>query len=67
MRGFTVYHGESAVVVPKFYEEVVPLVVQGKITSREHRYKGLEESGKALADVHVGGNVGKPVIVVAEE
>lgn len=37
VRGFTVYHGESAVVVPKFYEEVVPLVVQGKITSREHQ------------------------------
>ncbi|GJE93493.1 NADP-dependent oxidoreductase [Phanerochaete sordida] len=67
MRGILVYKGESAAVAPRFYDEVVPLVLQGKITSREHRYQGLQQAGKALADVHRGANTGKAVIVVAEE
>jgi len=67
LRGFLAYRGASAVVVPRFYDEIVPLVLQGKITSREHRYNGLQEAGKALADVHLGVNIGKAVIVVAEE
>ena len=67
MRGFLAYQGESASVVPRFYNEVVPLVLQGKITSREHRYHGLREAGRALADVHRGANVGKAVILVAEK
>lgn len=61
------YSGESAGVISGFFDEVVPLVVQGKITSREHRYQGLKEAGKALADIHRGANTGKAVIVVAEE
>ena len=40
---------------------------QGKIKVREHRYHGLKEAGKALADVHVGANTGKAVIVVTED
>ena len=48
-------------------EEVVPLIQQGKIRVREHRYEGLREAGKALADVHIGANTGKAVVVVARE
>ena len=48
-------------------DEIVPLVKAGKITSREHRYHGLEHAGHALADVHTGANTGKAVIVVADE
>ena len=67
MRGLLAYRGEAAVVVPCFYDGIVPLVLQGKITSREHRYHGLCEAGVALADVIRGANTGKAVIVVAEE
>ncbi|EKM57160.1 uncharacterized protein PHACADRAFT_208298 [Phanerochaete carnosa HHB-10118-sp] len=67
VHGFIVNKGESAVAASKFREEVVPLVLQGKITSREHRYHGLPEAGKALADVHTGANSGKAVVVVADE
>ena len=66
VRGFLTYRGESASVIPQFFDEVVPLVLQGKITSREHRYS-LKDGGKALADVHLGANIGKAVIVVSEE
>ena len=66
VRGILVYSGASASVVPQFHDEVVPLVLQGKITSREHRYS-LRDAGRALADVHTGANTGKTVVVVAEE
>ena len=67
MRGLLVFTGESVAVLPLFYDEVVPLLLQKKISVREHRYNGLQEAGKALADVHTGGNTGKAMIVVAEE
>ena len=50
-----------------FFDEIIPLVKEGKITSREHRYSGLKAAGKALRDVHTGGNTGKAVIIVDEE
>lgn len=67
VKGLIVYTGPSSSVLSQFYDEIVPLVEQGKISIREHRYNGLQEAGKALADVHSGGNTGKAVIVVAEE
>jgi len=66
VRGFTVGTGPSAAALPKFYEAVTPLVVEGKITSREHRFS-LKETGEALASVHLGKNVGKAVIVVSDD
>ena len=54
-------------MIEHFYDEVVPLVKEGRITSREHRYLGLKQAGQALADLHLGNNTGKAVIVVAEE
>jgi NADPH-dependent curcumin reductase CurA len=67
VKGFIVYTGESAVVVTQVYDEIIPLVLKGRIASREHRYTGLKEAGKALADLHTGANTGKAIIVVAEE
>ena len=66
VHGFTVGTGPSASILPKFYEVVTPLVVAGKITTREHRFS-LKEAGEALASVHFGTNVGKAVIVVSED
>lgn len=64
--GFTVGTGPSAAALPKFYDVVTPLVLEGKITSREHRFS-LKEAGEALASVHRGTNVGKAVIVVSDD
>ncbi|GJE93491.1 NADP-dependent oxidoreductase [Phanerochaete sordida] len=67
VKGILCYRGESASVVPEFFNEAVPLVISGKVSSHEHRYFGLEAAAKSLAGVHLGDNVGKAVIVVAEE
>ena len=67
VEGFLIGHGKSGHVLDHFMEEVVPLIQQGKIRVREHRYEGLREAGKALADVHIGANTGKAVVVVARE
>ncbi|EKM60524.1 uncharacterized protein PHACADRAFT_167865 [Phanerochaete carnosa HHB-10118-sp] len=67
VKGLRFAQGESAQVISSFFDEVIPLVKQGKITSREHRYNGLKAAGNALRDVHTGDNVGKAVIVVDEE
>ena len=50
-----------------FYEDIVPLVLQGKITSREHRYTGIKQAAQALRDVHTGANTGKALIIVADD
>lgn len=65
VKGFTVGTGESAAALPKFYDVVTPLFLEGKITSREHRFS-LKEAGEALQSVHTGKNVGKAVIVVSD-
>lgn len=67
VKGFIVYTGEAAHLCAGFHDEVIPLALQGKITSREHRYRGLKEGARALADLHHGHNTGKAVIVVHEE
>lgn len=67
MKGFLFARGETAHVLSGFFDEVIPLVKEGKITSREHRYNGLKAVGKALRDVHTGDNTGKAVIIVNEE
>ncbi|EKM57042.1 uncharacterized protein PHACADRAFT_254567 [Phanerochaete carnosa HHB-10118-sp] len=66
IHGFTVGTGPSAAALPKFYEAVTPLVLQGKITNREHRFS-LKEAGAALASVHHGTNIGKAVIVISND
>ena len=65
MKGFICGTGELAEVMPKFYDEVAPLLANGKIAIREHRYS-LEKAGEALLSVHTGKNVGKAVIIVSD-
>ncbi|TCD61329.1 hypothetical protein EIP91_008590 [Steccherinum ochraceum] len=48
-------------------EDATKLILAAKIKSRETRYRGLQEAGRALADIHRGLCTGKPVIIVAEE
>ena len=49
-----------------FNKEVTELILEGKIKSREQRYKGIAEAGVALAEVHTGQSFGKPVIIVED-
>ena len=49
-----------------FMDEVVPLILEGKISIFEQRYS-LQNAGAAIADLHTGANIGKPVIIVAED
>ena len=44
----------------------MPLVLSGKIKVFEHRYN-LEHGGEAISDLHKGKNVGKAVIIAAED
>lgn len=66
VKGFLVARGEAAHVLKDFFDDTVPLVQQGKITSREHRYDGLRAAAQALRDVHTGANTGKAVVIVDE-
>ena len=50
-----------------FLENATKLVIEGKIKSRENRYDGLREAGRALAEVHTGQSLGKPVIIAAND
>ena len=67
VKGFICGTGEVAKVLPEFYKNVTPLFLEGKITSREHIFHGLKETGEALLSVHTGDNTGKAVIHVADE
>ena len=67
VQGYICFTGPSARELPHFFDEVVPLVLQKKITVREHFYNGLESAAQALGDMHTGGNTGKAVIVVADD
>ena len=66
--GFLYGFGDAAqAALGTFDADIMPLVAAGKITSREQRYEGLKEAERALAELHSGKNVGKSVIVVANE
>ena len=66
VHGFTLGTGESAAAMPRFYEAVTPLILAGKITSREHRF-ALKDAGEALLAVHLGKNTGKAVVIVSDD
>lgn len=67
MHGIVVGFGDAMQKAgANFNEEATKLVVDGKIRNLEQRYDGLKEAGQALADVHLGKTLGKPVIIVAE-
>lgn len=50
-----------------FRQEIPKLLANGELQYTEHFTYGLENAPKALLDVQVGNNLGKSVIVVAEE
>lgn len=68
MQGFVVGFGD---VMQKgavgFIEETTKLVLEGKIKNRETKYYGIKESDKALADLHHGQVLGKPVVIVTDD
>ena len=67
VQGFICFTGPSAAALPGFFDEIVPLVLQKKISVREQHYQGLQAAGNAIRDVHIGGNNGKAVVVVADD
>ena len=50
-----------------FYAEIPEKIASGQIKYREERTYGLESVGEALRKIQMGENVGKSVIVVAED
>lgn len=68
VHGFLFGFGDAAQkAIGEFEKEIPPLVGQGKITILEHKYNGLKSAEQALLEVHTGKNVGKAVIIVADE
>ena len=66
VHGFLLVYKVVREALGNFMNEVVPLILDGKITILEQPYS-LKDAGKALADLHTGVSVGKPVIIVAED
>ena len=67
VQGFICFTGPSAAALPGFFDEVVPWVLEKKISVKEQHYAGLKAAGDAIRDMHTGGNNGKAVIVVADD
>ena len=67
VNGYIVTTGPTSAVLAGFFEEIIPLIQQKKISFKEHRYLGLEQAGQAMRDLHLGGNTGKAVIIVADD
>ena len=67
VHGYICFSGPSAAALPTFFDDIVPLVLQKKISTREHHYHGLQNAAKALREVHTGENSGKSVVIVAED
>ena len=67
VNGYISFTGRAAAALPTFFDDVLPLIVQGKISTREQHYHGLKEGARALREVHTGENTGKAVIIVAED
>ncbi|KAJ4962912.1 hypothetical protein NE237_022851 [Protea cynaroides] len=65
MEGFLV--GNYFHLLPKYYDFVMPLIKEGKITYVEDTVEGLDNAPGALIGLFTGRNVGKQVVVVAYE
>ena len=51
----------------EFQSDFVPRVSKGEIKYKEHLVRGLENGGEAIVDVQKGRNLGKVVVVVADD
>ncbi|KAI0089020.1 hypothetical protein BDY19DRAFT_164213 [Irpex rosettiformis] len=67
VQGVICYAGDMAKPMSTFFQDVVPLVLDGTISHREHLYHGMEEAARALCDLHTGANMGKAVVVVCDD
>ncbi|KAJ3522116.1 hypothetical protein NM688_g8923 [Phlebia brevispora] len=67
VNGFIVNRGPTGDILPQFHQEVVPLVLQKKISVFEQRYDGIKNAGQAMHDLHTGANTGKAVVIVADD
>ena len=65
MEGFFVF--DHYHLYPKFLETVLPYIREGKIDYVEHTTHGIESGPEALVGLFSGTNVGKSVIVLAED
>ncbi|KAJ3493823.1 hypothetical protein NMY22_g20157 [Coprinellus aureogranulatus] len=54
-------------LLQKFWSTMPQLVEEGKVKGKEQVYRGLDKWGQAIHDVLTGANVGKAVVVVADE
>ncbi|KAK9074737.1 hypothetical protein SSX86_003055 [Deinandra increscens subsp. villosa] len=65
MEGFLVldYHH----LYPKFFNMILPLIKEGKITYVEDTVEGLENAPAALVGLFSGKNVGKQVVAIAHD
>lgn len=51
----------------EFASNMAQYVLQGKVAVREKLTEGIENAGKAFADMMAGGNMGKAVVKVADD
>ncbi|GJJ10787.1 hypothetical protein Clacol_005015 [Clathrus columnatus] len=51
----------------QFFEEVPPLISSGKIKVKEEIVHGLENAATSWVDMLMGKNIGKSVVIVAED
>ncbi|KAJ3557484.1 hypothetical protein NM688_g1449 [Phlebia brevispora] len=66
VRGFLLNYPPVVQALKTFYDETIPLLLDGKITVHEHPYT-LDKAGEAIADLHLGKNIGKSLIIVSDE
>lgn len=68
IRGILWSTGDEQVQALKtFIPDVSKLILDGKIIYKEHKYEGLRNADEALLAVHTGANMGKVVIVLADD
>lgn len=66
MNGFIVSNLEGK-HGPAFYEDIPTQVASGEIKYLEYTKRGLEKTSELLLDVLTGKNIGKAVLIIADE
>ena len=51
----------------EFFATIPAMVASGKLKYLATIYKGLNEAGQGLTDLMTGANIGKAVVVIADE
>lgn len=50
-----------------FYEEIPPKVVSGEIKHLEYIMRGIKSAGEVVVEVQTGKNLGRAILIVADE